>query len=517
MTYLIRMAGSVYAAILFSLTLHGVSNVFTNGQSCDIVEPPENRLPCYGEGNSGRAACLEMNCCYDSTVGSGVPSCSFPKRCSIEETDRNSDNLANPKVWTIDCFDMGLCWFHRSPWNTRYCFFPYECDITPPDRVSCESNDMYDCLARGCCFDDRTDSNIPNCYQANGCGYSTFNQNGICTNCNCLQPCDRTTGECSTMCVDGFIGLNCQSDGLPFITTITQDAIVNSGQPTNFTCSVQGNVQTTVTIQSGSTLYSPTSTIDGVHPNYVHIYTFNEVPVTNGENVTCIATYSGGTSNVKEIEALTFVLPQLTSEPWITNVNKTQVTVNWNAWQSSIDIGDGPIEKYEVWYKNTSENDFVQYQNVLPTQTSSVVNGLTPYSNYMFALKAYRPGVGGGGSLSPHITGETSCDNPLGSPTLIKATTPISSEIHVIWELNEVDLEPHRLRCGGVMSYTVHYRVNGSNKEYNTIKADSDVTGEIITQLNPCTNYEVTVTMNNEAGGGPYSNLVISKTLPHQK
>ncbi|XP_077981777.1 receptor-type tyrosine-protein phosphatase kappa-like [Glandiceps talaboti] len=376
---------------------------------------------------------------------------------------------------------------------------------------------MAHCLARGCCFDDRTPSDVPNCYQANGCDYNTFKQDGICTNCNCLQPCDRTTGECSSMCVNRFIGLNCQTDGLPSVSSITQDMTVNSGQPTNFTCSVQANIRETVhvTIETESNSYTSTSTTNGVHPNYVHKHTFNDVSVTKGENVTCNATYSGGTPKIKVIEAVSFVQPQLKTEPWITYVNKMQMIVNWNTWQSGFDIGDGMIEKYEVWYKNTSENSFTSYpQDVNPNQTSLAVDGLLPYTDYMFAVKTYRPGVGGGGDLGPHTTGRTPCGNPLGSPVLLEANTPTSSEMEVIWELNEADLEPHRLKCDEVTSYTVHYRVNGSNTEYKSITADSDVTSEILTKLNPCTTYEVTVTMNNEAGGGPYSNPVINKTMP---
>ncbi|XP_077981774.1 receptor-type tyrosine-protein phosphatase alpha-like [Glandiceps talaboti] len=296
---------------------------------------------------------------------------------------------------------------------------------------------------------------------------------------------------------------------------MTQDSTANSGQPIRFKCTVHGNIQMDVIIETESSSYSPTSTTGGVHPNYVHTHIFNDVYVTNGENVTCIVTYSGGTPTVKLIEATAFVQPGISSEPWISDVNKTQVKVNWNAWQSSVDIGDGPIDKYEVWYKKTNETDLIMYpENVNPGQLYLVVNGLLHYTNYTFAIKTYRPGIGGGGDLSPNVIGRTSCDFPLGSPTIIEITTPTSSEIQVMWELNEVDLEPARLQCDEVTSYTLYYKVNGSNTDYNTTNTtDTDVTSVIIPHLNPCTSYTVTVTMDNAAGGGPYSNQVVNKTL----
>ncbi|XP_077980993.1 receptor-type tyrosine-protein phosphatase kappa-like [Glandiceps talaboti] len=313
------------------------------------------------------------------------------------------------------------------------------------------------------------------------------------------------------MCAVGFIGLNCQSDGLPSISTLTQDVKANSGHPTTFTCVVQDNVHTTVTIEIASSSYSPTSTTGGLHPNYVRTHYFNDVSVTDGENVKCIATYSGGTI-LKTIEATAFVQPVLRDAPLIENIETYQVTVKWNTWQRGVDIGDGPIEKYEVWYKKTSENDYAAYPQVVSSQTVLVVDGLSPYTDYMFAVRTYRPGEGGDGALNPYVRATTKCDSPLGRPNLNQASTVTSSYIQITWETAEADLEPARLRCNEVASYTVYFRINGSNTEYDTIMTDSDDTGVTITELNPCTAYELTMTMDNMAGSGPSSNQLLLTT-----
>ncbi|XP_077980995.1 receptor-type tyrosine-protein phosphatase mu-like isoform X2 [Glandiceps talaboti] len=263
-------------------------------------------------------------------------------------------------------------------------------------------------------------------------------------------------------------------------------------------------------METESNPYSPTSTTGGEHPNYVHTHTFNGVSVTDGENVKCIATYSGGTTD-KTIGATVFDQPVLGDGPLIENIEKYQVTVKWNAWQSGVDIGDGSILKYEVWYKKTSENDYTAYPKVVPpSQTSLVVDGLSFNTDYIFAVKTYRPGVGGGGALSPNVRATTKCDYPLGWPNLNDASTVTSSYIEITWETAESDLEPARLRCNEVASYTVYFKINGSNTEYDTIMTDgTDVT---ITELNPCTTYEVTVTMDNIAGSGPFSNQLLLTT-----
>ncbi|XP_077981773.1 uncharacterized protein LOC144436786 [Glandiceps talaboti] len=453
---------------------------WTNGQSasetCDIVEDSSNRLTC-DPAASAQTRCGESHCCFDSSVSSGIPKCSFPKRCSIQKV--NSSSCGN-RLWRNDCLARGCCWFHEvdSKYRNRYCFLPYECDITPGNRVSCGELDIDDCVTSGCCYDESTANGIPNCFQATGCEYNKFIQSGDCLSCNCQQPCDRTSGSCSSMCVDGFIGQNCQTDGLPSFSFFSQNIVkkANSDQATTFICSVAYNVMTTVTIVTKSHTYGPTSTSEGLHPNYLYIHTFNGVIITNGENVTCVATYSGDTRREEVITATAFVQPKLTTAPWITGIGKTQMSVNWNSWRGGIDIGDGQIEKYEVWYRKTNENYTAYPQVVLPSQTSLVVDALSPHTDYMFAVKTYRPGVGGDGALSPNVTARTSCDYPLGSPIITEITPQTSSQIQVMWEINEVDLEPHRLQCVDVTSYTVHHRLNGSNAEYETITTDSEVT-----------------------------------------
>ena len=106
----------------------------------------------------------------------------------------------------------------------------------------------------------------------------------------------------------------------------------------------------------------------------------------------------------------TQVQPVLSTEPWVTDIDKTEMTVNWREWDSNVDVGDGPIEQYEVWYKEASENDFTPYDTTNPSQTSSLVTGLSPYTYYTFAVKTYRPGEDGGGDLGPDVTEQTLCD-----------------------------------------------------------------------------------------------------------
>ncbi|XP_070564560.1 uncharacterized protein [Ptychodera flava] len=168
----------------------------------------------------------------------------------------------------------------------------------------------------------------------------------------------------------------------------------------------------------------------GNHPDYEFSNTFDDVVVEKDEIVTCRLT--PGDDEIK-ITAEACLQPVLTNSPWLTDISKSEMTVHWDAWDSSVDVGDEPVEMYEVWYKVSGENDFTPYDTT-EDQTSLPVTALTPYTSYTFAVKTYRPGAGGGGDLSPEVTDQTLCDVPLGQPIIEEANTLSDTEISVSWK-----------------------------------------------------------------------------------
>ncbi|XP_070562653.1 receptor-type tyrosine-protein phosphatase S-like [Ptychodera flava] len=285
---------------------------------------------------------------------------------------------------------------------------------------------------------------------------------------------------------------------------------MNSGQPTSFRCRVTANeADTTVTLTTSSRSHHGDVT-SGNHPDYEFSNTFNSVVVAKCDTVECKVMPGNDRT---QIIADAYIQPVLTRDPWITDIAKTEMKVNWYAWDTSVDIGDGPIENYEVWYKVANDNEFERYVVTAAHQTYSLITGLTPYMSYTFAVRTYRPGDGGGGDLGPAVTEQTLCDVPLGIPTMKTPMAISKNEILVTWEIDEAYLEPEILRCDSVTSYTIHYRVNGTSIEYETRATGPDQTSLLLDELDPCTEYEISVTMDNSIGHGKLSDPLFNTTL----
>ncbi|XP_070564064.1 receptor-type tyrosine-protein phosphatase T-like [Ptychodera flava] len=247
----------------------------------------------------------------------------------------------------------------------------------------------------------------------------------------------------------------------------------------------------------------------GSHPDYTFTNTFEGVVVTNDESVTCKLM----PSSVEESEkAYAYVQPLLTHKPRIIDINKTEMIVSWDTWDGQVDYGDGPIEKYEVYFKMTGNDEFRQ-AGTTNQKTTYKMEGLFPFTNYTFAVKTHRPDVGGGGDLGPPVVGQTLCDLPLGSPVLQEVNPLSSSTIEVIWKVDAVDLEADILQCDSVTSYTIHHRDNGTGEHYGTKIADPTETSAVIYSLQSSTAYEISVTMENRVGSGPFSDSLLTTTL----
>ena len=92
-----------------------------------------------------------------------------------------------------------------------------------------------------------------------------------------------------------------------------------------------------------------------------------------------------------------------------------KLTVTWNMWTATSDVGDGPVESYKVYYRESSgENDWISGEVIQvsdPSQTSysSTITGLQWSTEYEIAVTVKRPGPLGEGSKDTTITGTTLC------------------------------------------------------------------------------------------------------------
>ncbi|XP_071510082.1 uncharacterized protein [Diadema antillarum] len=129
------------------------------------------------------------------------------------------------------------------------------------------------------------------------------------------------------------------------------------------------------------------------------------------------------------------VLPQLPSYPVVDTATDNSVTLAWDAWNEETDVGDPPLSGYQVYYKEKSNpGDFIRFElrteRLAPSET---VTNLTPDTDYLFAVSAERPGVGGIGNKM-EVEGRTLCSPPEGPSSVEAVNKCTAGQITVTWQ-----------------------------------------------------------------------------------
>lgn len=96
------------------------------------------------------------------------------------------------------------------------------------------------------------------------------------------------------------------------------------------------------------------------------------------------------------------VQPILNEPPGLTPSARS-ILVIW----SSQHEGDGPVEKYTVYWKTVTTD----FQSIIvgPDKNTYTLRDLKPNGQYEFAISASRAGQGGEGPKSPTATVKTNC------------------------------------------------------------------------------------------------------------
>ena len=102
-------------------------------------------------------------------------------------------------------------------------------------------------------------------------------------------------------------------------------------------------------------------------------------------------------------------LPRL-SYPPETTATVDMVTLQWQEWEEGRDVGDGPINGYNVYYKEAgSDQDWTVVSRNDRLELSETIDGLTPDTDYVFAVSVEREGTGGEGEPL-NVTRSTKCE-----------------------------------------------------------------------------------------------------------
>lgn len=105
-------------------------------------------------------------------------------------------------------------------------------------------------------------------------------------------------------------------------------------------------------------------------------------------------------------------LPYLTSAPTVDASfgDPNQVSISWDPWSSDSGNGEGPVDRYIVYYRYASDVDAAYiFSESAGTSNSLVINGLNIDTEYDFVVVVARAGVGGAGRPSSKTTVRTEC------------------------------------------------------------------------------------------------------------
>ncbi|XP_077862006.1 LOW QUALITY PROTEIN: receptor-type tyrosine-protein phosphatase T-like [Saccoglossus kowalevskii] len=353
-------------------------------------------------------------------------------------------------------------------------------------------------------------------------------------NCHCKNnaACDKNTGVCPNGdCAPGWINLDtidsdCQQDGSPHIRNF-YNYKVNPGEDTYFICEFSGNPVVAsddmMLWKSETTNYlSPTNYI--AENKYIAIGNFS---VTVGYP---------NTGLLSSITVDLYDLPRFSesNKPSVSEdtIHSDQFTVAWKAWNNEEDIGDGPIESYHVYYRESGESVWTSRQVISVTNTShmsysSTITGLQWSTEYEITVTVKRPGPLGEGSKNTAITTTTMCAKPK-HPTINNIASTVLTIITI--EIQFPAIRDIKCNYDGTNGYIelikVKFRKTSSEDDYQT--KIIYITGQSIgirdfeivdNTLLPYTEYDIIVLLSNRDEESDPSGIAIvrmAESVPSQ-
>ncbi|XP_071952981.1 uncharacterized protein [Antedon mediterranea] len=146
----------------------------------------------------------------------------------------------------------------------------------------------------------------------------------------------------------------------------------------------------------------------GIEQDGENITTYTFSVTSNADSTHKCVIVHKGFSVYREMFAKIFWLPVYTGKLAVLNISSSFITIEWTAWNSNTDDGDGPVVGYFLYHKLSNTNDWKKtlYENSL----SGTVNGLCD-KEYGFGVSAVRPGEGGEGQIGKEeITVHNHCE-----------------------------------------------------------------------------------------------------------
>ncbi|XP_072172636.1 receptor-type tyrosine-protein phosphatase S-like [Diadema setosum] len=292
---------------------------------------------------------------------------------------------------------------------------------------------------------------------------------------------------------------------------------VNDGQPTLLLCTVSGDPlppEESISVErtsSGSWMGEVVSL--GSHGNDTLTsvaYAFQVmVRSDNGsQGFQCVIKTPDGDIVSAEVLVSVYELPALALSPRApsNNVTSDSITLNWLAWHSSTDEGEGPVIGYKVYYRVAGHGSEFMSVSMSPiTGLTTTVMNLTLDTEYEFAVAAVRQGEGGVGPLSRSLTVRTKCVAPSAVPNLTVTDRGLNN-LTVVVTLPGEDF----WGCSELTTIYVWYRQDGGG--WRTLHQSPSEEIFVITGLHACSQYDVAAAFANRDGTSRCSEIIQTST-----
>ncbi|XP_043212409.1 tyrosine-protein phosphatase 99A-like isoform X1 [Amphibalanus amphitrite] len=197
-------------------------------------------------------------------------------------------------------------------------------------------------------------------------------------------------------------------------------------------------------------------------------------------------------------------VPSSPARPLITNFTSRSVFLSWRPGSKP---NNSPIKHYVIHVKEGEEGDWSEEPIITPdNMTSFVISDLQPYTAYSFRLEAVN-GIGSSESGIASFPIITLREAPGGKPVILAAHNTSATAVRVRWR----PLPQRELR-GEFQAYKITYKErNNTNSPIKELKiTEETVQTHTITGLRPYTQYIISIQVENPAGLGPSSTVVVT-------
>lgn len=226
--------------------------------------------------------------------------------------------------------------------------------------------------------------------------------------------------------------------------------------------------------------------------------TYTVQSIQESVNYTCLATSTQGIAESK-LEIVVKTRPRAPAPPVVGLVTANTISLTWSA------PGNAPMESYVLMYKDASSaGSFEEVEGI--TSTSYNVEGLEPYTEYLFKIAAVNAiGRGDPSGETRERTGELAPSSP---PREVRARPISASTIFIQWA-------PPRNPNGVIQGYNVYYTTKPSQVLSAWFKHTVPADNERVTTISDLTTmqiYTISISAYTSVGEGPASDHIQVKT-----